>query len=261
MYRAPDVVVAVEARLLWSEMAPGSGAIAARFIDVAAAVRKVDPGEVRAASLVLLSDRTADGAPSEITARRLRAQNVHVPVLVAVVNVRMRDVPVKAYARAGVDALFLMNLPFERQELVNELRARLGVPVPVRVLDELGRVLAPSAGRTVGCWCLRNATHTCPVNRVVDFFREDEKELDVEVEAVGLPSVGSLLRLGCHHRALELQGSADVSMERIAASLGFPDAKSLAAMRRRLRGSPRLSRLAPPIRELLLMGLAESGRS
>ncbi len=253
----PEILVDLEARPLWNEIVEGLGAITARFIDVAAAVRKVDSGEVRAAALVLLGDRTADGAPSELTARRLRTLNVHVPVLVAVVNVRMRDVPVKAYARAGVDALFLMDLPFERQELGKDLRARLMLPVPARLLDAFGRLLRPGVGRTIGCWCMRNATRTCPVRRVVDYFRIDEKRLDKEVEALGLPPVGTPLRLGCHHRALELEASGALSMEGIAEQLGFPDAKPLAAMRRHLRGSPRLAAVASPIRELLMMGLEE----
>ncbi len=255
--RVPEIVVDLEARPLWNEMAEALGAITARFIDVAAAVREVDSDDVGPASLVLLSGRTADGAPSELTVRRLRTLNVHVPVLVAVVNVRMRDVPVKAYARAGVDALFLMDIPFERGEFVKELRARLTLPVPARLLDALGRLLRPGVGRTIGCWCMRNATRTCPVRRVVDYFRVDERRLDKEVETLGLPPVGTLLRLGCHHRALELEASGALSMEGIAEQLGFPDAKSLAAMRRHLRGSPRLAAVASPIRELLMMGLEE----
>ncbi len=143
--------------------------------------------------------------------RRLRAQNLHLPVLVGVRNVLVRDVPVKAYARGGVDALFLLDYPFEREELVKEVHARLAVPVPARVLDALGPLLAPGVGRTIGCWCMRNAMRTCPVRRVVAFFRMDEKQLDDSVEALGLPAVGTLLRLGCHHRARELESWGGVS--------------------------------------------------
>lgn len=252
--RHADVFVDVGGRSLWPAISGTIGHHSLELADVETLITSEHFGRLAAASLVIVGSRVSNGAPSDTLVQQIHARLAHLPILICSRGEDRTHLRVRHLSLAGADALFVIDSPVQLRSLANYVHRRALAPVPERVLFEIASLLPRGDERTWVLWCIRNANFERKVPSFEQWFGVDRAVANPRIEALTLPPIGTLLRLGRaqHGRELRRRG---VSPGETAHRLGFASAKALSTMVARLLRSPHLRNVDQRFRDVLLAGL------